>query len=243
MEPPPAYAYVFRDHRLPCPPLQKQDDKTDVSQLHAKYWGVSINQDESEWVDAHGELAENDPDGSEVVWGCFALKFLPSDGCLAPMKDIWVRKDYLRIYDGCDNHCQRCWGDRRLLSPTAIITGQPGVGECFFSMSSESFRSQTLSYKQAKVIGFLMPYADALVKPNPFFGMIIQSGGIYLYKMASLKPSEPWIPRCLRLTCGRLLNRTILYQAFPVSLLLEDAPTSSPYLSHLPEDDKRIGSP
>ena len=80
MEPPPAYAYVFCNRRLPRPPLQKQGDDTDVSELHAKYWGVSINQEESEWVDVHGELVENDPDGSEVVRGCFTLDF-PSHGC------------------------------------------------------------------------------------------------------------------------------------------------------------------
>ena len=77
--PPPAYAYVFRNRRLPRPPLQKQGDDTDVSELHAKYWGVSINQEESEWVDVHGELVENDLDGSEVVRGCFTLDF-PSHG-------------------------------------------------------------------------------------------------------------------------------------------------------------------
>jgi hypothetical protein len=128
----PAYAYVFRNRKLPRPPLQKQGDDTYVSELHAKFWGVSINQDESEWVGAHGELAENDPEGSEVVRGCFTLDF-PSKGCT--VSQLWVRKDYLRIYDSCDNHCQRAL-DKDSLPPIAVITGQPGVGECFSSMSS-----------------------------------------------------------------------------------------------------------
>ena len=236
MEPPPSYAYVFRNRKLPRPPLQRQDDDTYVSELHAKYWGVSINQDESEWVASHGELVENDPDGSEVVRGCFTLNFLSGGRTVS---QLWVRKDYLRIYDSCDHHCQFAL-DKETLSPTAIITGQPGVGESFSSPQCPHkgfiLKHPHTSYKQAKVIGFLMPYADALVKPNPFSGMIVQCGGICLYKMASSNGSKPWIPRCLRLTCGLLLN-----QVFRLNLLLDIPPMSSPYSPHFP--DKRNGSP
>jgi len=125
MEPPPSYAYAFRE--LPSPPFPKKGEGAYVSVLHAKYWGVTIDHDEAEWVGAHGQLMEND--GSEVVRGCFTLD-LPSDG--RTLSRLWVRKDYLRIYDNCHSHCQHVW-DNRLLPPIAIITGHPGVGECFSS--------------------------------------------------------------------------------------------------------------
>ena len=130
--PPPPYAYVFR--KLPHPPLQREDDDMDIAKLHIRYWGKSIDQDESTWVGMHGELAEDDPDGSEVVRGCFALTDIPANDCIVGRSQIWVRKDYLQIYDSCNNHCQHAL-DEETLSPIAVITGQPGVGECFSSMS------------------------------------------------------------------------------------------------------------
>jgi len=129
MDPPP-YAYVF--YNLPKPPLTKLDDEGDLSVLHAKFWGVSIDQDERAWVEAHGQLMEND--GSEVVQGCFALDLHIRR---LMVSKLWVRKDYWRIYDHCRSHCESVLTAREngFLSrpPIAIITGQPGIGECFFS--------------------------------------------------------------------------------------------------------------
>lgn len=68
-----------------------------------------------------------DNDESEVVRGCFALDL---DNVGFAISKLWVRKDYLRIYDHCDSHCEDI---RRLehLRPSVVITGQPGIGECF----------------------------------------------------------------------------------------------------------------
>ena len=53
MDPNP-YAYVFGDG-LPMPPLTKLDDTRDLSVVYTMYWGVSIDQDECEWVGVHGQ--------------------------------------------------------------------------------------------------------------------------------------------------------------------------------------------
>ena len=66
----PPYASVFQGS-FPRLPLLRLDDEDRLSVFHAKYWGVNIDQDESKWIGAHGQLM--DVDGSEVVRGCFAL--------------------------------------------------------------------------------------------------------------------------------------------------------------------------
>ena len=127
MDPP--YVSVFGDG-LRAPPLTKLDDNGDLSVLHAKFWGVSIDQDERAWVEAHGQLMEND--GSEVVQGCFILDLHIRT---LMVSKLWVRKDYWRIYDHCRSHCESVLMARKngSLPPIAIITGQPGIGECSFS--------------------------------------------------------------------------------------------------------------
>jgi hypothetical protein len=124
----PPYSYVFRNV-LPTPPLPKLDRSEGLSKLHAKYWGKSINHDESAWVQEHGQLVEND--GSEITQGCFALKLQPYIPMMA--SELCVRKDYWQIYDYCHSHCESTRADMRFRPPIVIITGQPGIGRCFFS--------------------------------------------------------------------------------------------------------------
>jgi hypothetical protein len=106
------------------------DHEEELSKLHAMYWGNSIDEDEAAWVQEHGQLVEND--GSDVIQGCFALE-LQTDMPMA--SKLWVRKDYWRIYDHCHSHCEsvRTAPNKMFRPPIAIITGQPGIGKCFFS--------------------------------------------------------------------------------------------------------------
>ena len=121
----PPYASVFQGS-FPRLPLLRLDDEDRLSVFHAKYWGVNIDQDESKWIGAHGQLM--DVDGSEVVRGCFVLG-LDNDYFMA--SKLWVRKDYLRMYDRCDSHYEDVRNRRLHLRPSVVITWQPGVGECF----------------------------------------------------------------------------------------------------------------
>jgi len=118
---PPAYAHVFSG-QLPKTPLTELDTEDDLSQLHTKYWGVSIDQDESEWVGKREQLPEIDE--SEVVRGCFALD-LDVNGFT--VSNLWICKDYIRIYNHCDHYCKGTRNKRNQhLAPSVVITGQPG---------------------------------------------------------------------------------------------------------------------
>ena len=122
--PSPAYVCVF-PFELPVPPLQKLDVKSSCSRLHTKYWGKGIDQDESKWVGKRAQLP--DIDESEVVRGCFPLD-LDVDGFM--VSKLWVRKDYIRIYDYCISHCEDTRNDQdQHLAPSVVITGHPGCGE------------------------------------------------------------------------------------------------------------------
>ena len=117
----PAYADVYYDV-LPDPPLVKMDVIDDLSKLHSQYWSKNINADD--------QTSEQlpDVDESEVVRGCFTLTIrLP--GKDKDFSKLWVRKDYIRIYDHCEGYGTKI----RHKPPSAIISGQPGVGECFSS--------------------------------------------------------------------------------------------------------------
>ena len=118
----PAYADVY--NLLPDPPLAKVDVMHDLSQLHSQYWSKNIN------ADADDQTSEQlpDVDESEVVRGCFNLT-IRFPGNNEDFSKLWVRKDYIRIYDYCEGY------DTTIgpTPPSIIISGQPGVGECFSS--------------------------------------------------------------------------------------------------------------
>ena len=118
------YASVFQV-ALPRPPLLKLDDEERLSVFHAKYWGVNIDQDAPKWIGAQGQQLMA-VDRSEVVEGCFTLDL---DNNYFAASKLWVRKDYFRIYDRCDSHYEDV-RNRLRMRPSAIITGQPGLGEC-----------------------------------------------------------------------------------------------------------------
>jgi hypothetical protein len=64
-------------------------------------------------------------DDGEVGSGCYILDLrIPEIH-----SKVWVRKDYIRLY----NYCTKYVDDRRenLQSLSVVITGQPGIGECF----------------------------------------------------------------------------------------------------------------
>ena len=75
----------------------------------------------------HGQLM--DTSNSEVVRGCVALDL--DDDTLAPSK-LWIRKDYLRIYDFCERRYKYIRNNLHQ-APSVVVTGQPGLGEYFSS--------------------------------------------------------------------------------------------------------------
>jgi hypothetical protein len=105
-------------HRIPA-------DDPHFSQLHSNFWGKPIATDTPE---SHGTPHGGEPmnlDGTEIGPGCFTLDLgVDSWGSI-----LWVRQDYLRLYNFCEmysNKGETLGGKAR----SVVITGHPGVGEC-----------------------------------------------------------------------------------------------------------------
>jgi hypothetical protein len=122
-----------------------------LSRLHAKFWGKSMVDDEHEWrksqpvaeecmddgedalmagiedevmeaTDGDEEEAEDEED-EDLIPGCYFLDM--SVAGIEP--SIWIRADYIRIYDRLEAHYAKVGSRGR--APAAVLTGQPGIGE------------------------------------------------------------------------------------------------------------------
>jgi len=107
----------------------KLEDHKLLSQLHAKFWRKDMTDEEQEWRRSHPDVQVDDPDDyseSDIVPGCYALDF--GEERLERSK-LWIRRDYLRIYDYCNKHYDRVNSLVSGTAPSVVITGQAGVGE------------------------------------------------------------------------------------------------------------------
>lgn len=144
--PEPSYDNVFSVE--PRTPWIKLADNEPLSQLHTKFWGRPIQDDEPELqMSSEGQPMDDSEDQSEVGPGCFTLELGISE---IRIQKLWVRKDYIRIYEYCNSHYNEVWShpnpDSHLganwkppMAPSIVITGQPGIGDCFsYLRSSQS---------------------------------------------------------------------------------------------------------
>ncbi len=80
-----------------------------------------------------GEVDPMDVDGDgDVGPGCYVLNIGLED--FRP-QNIWVRSEYLRMYDYCNEHYSEAVGINRT-APSIVITGQPGIGTPSFRFVS-----------------------------------------------------------------------------------------------------------
>ncbi|KAI0290204.1 hypothetical protein BC826DRAFT_970525 [Russula brevipes] len=104
-------------------------DENDIfSRLRTTFWGVDIATARQDWWNNHQD--EVTVGRNEIDEDCFVLDFMPD---FMPSR-LWVRKDYVRIYDHCHKHCEDTredWGHHPLV-PSVIITGQPGIGKSYW---------------------------------------------------------------------------------------------------------------
>ena len=129
------------------------DDNYPLAQLHAKYWGNSMIDQDQEWCNAQlpvlvtgGELGDEDQDedqhmdedGNEGMYGSETTD-LDDDiipGCcflnisIAGLKyqKIWVRADYIQAYGYLENRNNK-FASTAGRPPAVVLTGQPGIGE------------------------------------------------------------------------------------------------------------------
>ena len=107
---------------------------------HAKFWGKSMEQkyhdaqlpmpveqsglgSEGRHGDERMDVEEEDLD-DDVIEGCHFLE-IDMEGFAYPK--IWIRAEYIRIYDALETHYQT--PSYPNLAPAAVVTGQPGIGE------------------------------------------------------------------------------------------------------------------
>ncbi len=123
-------------------PWLKLADHEVLAQLHAKYWRKSMLDEEKEWrrkqesdfdASIHGcdgsDRMIDDVDG-DIGPGCYVLDIGIDD---LPIQKVWIRSDYIRMYDYCSNHYERTKRTRiNQMAPSVVITGQPGIGRFSF---------------------------------------------------------------------------------------------------------------
>jgi hypothetical protein len=118
-----------------APPIHR------LAQWHAKFWGKSMKDEEEKWrkecspIPEVGEPRDQTQDRDEcmdldedvdgdIISGCYALD-LNVEAKAVP--SIWIRADYIRIYDALQKHYNNIVN--RLWTPGAVVTGQPGIGQ------------------------------------------------------------------------------------------------------------------
>jgi hypothetical protein len=133
MEPstPSPYAHVFLVQ--PETPWPKLESNEPLSIFHATYWGKDIYQEKYKWLETQ---AEAHPMDSGEAPASFALYFDMYN------LNMWVREDYALLYDDCMAYFNQPNVRSFPKPPSAVITGQPGVGKLHdFSSSSHLFNS------------------------------------------------------------------------------------------------------
>jgi hypothetical protein len=124
-------------------PWRKLNDKDPLALLHAKFWGKSMAIEEQEWLRAQSHdssMSGDDPmeedvdddldedvyydldETDDVIPGCCLLD-VGGD-----LPKIWVRADYIRIYDFLEAHYKKSPAPS-FRAPAAVVTGQPGIGQ------------------------------------------------------------------------------------------------------------------
>jgi hypothetical protein len=118
------YAHVFREGQ-PKKHWPKLEDDEVFSILLAKFWGKDIREEKRKWQETQPGGHEMDIDTDEAA-AKFAF-FFEIDGLNA--SSMWVREDYMLLYDDCTAHFANPDIGDDSSPPSVIITGQPGVGK------------------------------------------------------------------------------------------------------------------
>jgi hypothetical protein len=95
------------------------------AQLRDKFWGECMQDEETKWRET--QQSEED-EGDEIGPGCYILRLgIPN----IKHATIWIRQEYIRIYDFCQRYLEFCRTNGLQEPPSVVIAGQPGIGEYF----------------------------------------------------------------------------------------------------------------
>jgi len=115
------YAHVFLEP--PDASWPKLTSDKALSMFHAKYWGKGILEDKRKWLETQNGGHRMDTDEAPAN---FALYF--NIAGLNP-SNLWVREDYMLLYDECMAYFNRPRVKSSAMPPSVVITGQPGIGK------------------------------------------------------------------------------------------------------------------
>jgi hypothetical protein len=130
------------------------DDDEPLALFHAKFWGKSMAEEERDWRNTQlpisaigGEFGDEDhgdkrmdeigddvmDEGTgtdlddDIIPGCYMLDIDIDQWEDLPSQRIWIRADYIRIWDELTDHYNTYPSKGR--APAAVLTGQPGIGK------------------------------------------------------------------------------------------------------------------
>jgi hypothetical protein len=198
----PALASLFCEgHRRDLALWSKLEDDHELSQLCSRFWGEKIEDEAKQWRKAHSTV-KVDPT-NDIGPECFALDL----GIELECSKLWVRQDYIRIYDYCSKRHEEgpsCASERAY---SVVITGQPGIGVFLSSVASHEL-SNNPSHEKVKHIGSLMLFVVVSVNRSHFFGIEMASAS-YLSRMEYFnKMSTESSPLTLRHSYGHSSMQT-----------------------------------
>lgn len=102
----------------------KLEDDDRYVQLYRKFWCQNHQQEQLSNLHQQGSFDED----NDVDSDCFVLDHgMPF--VFGSHSKLWVHKEYLRIYERCNDHLGTALDDGPPRS--LVITGQPGIGRCF----------------------------------------------------------------------------------------------------------------
>jgi hypothetical protein len=111
--------------RMPGFQWQKVPDGP-LEELHRKFWRKGLK----EWP-GNGSVDVDEDEDTEAeedeIGPCTGVLNIGIEGLWR--QKIWVRKEYIRLYNYCSVYME--YGRTKDLPPSMVITGQPGIGKCF----------------------------------------------------------------------------------------------------------------
>ncbi|KAF8525513.1 hypothetical protein BU17DRAFT_41732 [Hysterangium stoloniferum] len=106
-----------------------------LAQFHTKFWGTGMNDERDAWSKADGQGALNefemdvdDDEEADILPGCYFL----GTGIEGLPQFIWIRAEYIRIFDACQRQYEGRYFSER--PPSFVITGQPGIGKTLWQI-------------------------------------------------------------------------------------------------------------
>jgi hypothetical protein len=143
----------------------KLEEDHGLSQLCSKYWGKDIEHDAKHWRKSHSSVRINR--AVDIGPKCFGLDLGVNIRC----SKMWVRQDYLRIYDYCSTRRhEEGPSSATERARSVVITGQPGVG-VFLSSVAACAPSNNPSCEIVKHIGLPTPCVVVSANRSHFFGI------------------------------------------------------------------------